>query len=80
VAQQLYRNTTVGNHLQETHGLTKSPLTCSSRFCQTGWTFALNHVEIREVMGFIKVGKMNVVACDGGGGTSQVTLRELLFS
>uniref|UniRef100_A0A8I3PNV4 Transcription initiation factor IIA gamma chain n=2 Tax=Canis lupus TaxID=9612 RepID=A0A8I3PNV4_CANLF len=54
---QLYRNTTLGNSLQES--LDEGSLN-TNRFCNNVWTFVLNDVEFREVTELIKVDKVGI--------------------
>ncbi|XP_034746691.1 transcription initiation factor IIA subunit 2 [Etheostoma cragini] len=75
MAYQLYRNTTLGNSLQESlDELIQVTLVGSLntyRFCDNVWTFVLNDVEFREVTDLVKVDKVKIVACDGKSESTQ---------
>uniref|UniRef100_A0A4X1UBQ9 Transcription initiation factor IIA subunit 2 n=1 Tax=Sus scrofa TaxID=9823 RepID=A0A4X1UBQ9_PIG len=58
----LYRNTTLGNRLQQSFH--EGSLNMYG-FCDNVWTFVLNDVEFRGVTELIKVDKVKIVACDG---------------
>uniref|UniRef100_A0A8C7A7P3 Transcription initiation factor IIA gamma chain n=1 Tax=Neovison vison TaxID=452646 RepID=A0A8C7A7P3_NEOVI len=75
MAYQLYRNTTLGNSLQESLDELLQPqqITPQLRFCDNVWTFVLNNVEFREVTELIKVDKVKIVACDGKNTGSNTT-------
>ncbi|ELW71339.1 Transcription initiation factor IIA subunit 2 [Tupaia chinensis] len=68
MAYQLYRNTTLGNSLQESLDELIQGSLNTYRFCDNVWTFVLNDVEFREVTELIKVDKVKIVACDGKKG------------
>uniref|UniRef100_A0A3Q0SZH9 Transcription initiation factor IIA subunit 2 n=1 Tax=Amphilophus citrinellus TaxID=61819 RepID=A0A3Q0SZH9_AMPCI len=65
MAYQLYRNTTLGNSLQESLDELIQGSLNTYRFCDNVWTFVLNDVEFREVTELVKVDKVKIVACDG---------------
>uniref|UniRef100_A0A7N6B9Y6 Transcription initiation factor IIA gamma chain n=1 Tax=Anabas testudineus TaxID=64144 RepID=A0A7N6B9Y6_ANATE len=65
MAYQLYRNTTLGNSLQESLDELIQGSLNTYRFCDNVWTFVLNDVEFREVTDLVKVDKVKIVACDG---------------
>uniref|UniRef100_A0A8C6QIX8 Transcription initiation factor IIA gamma chain n=1 Tax=Nannospalax galili TaxID=1026970 RepID=A0A8C6QIX8_NANGA len=70
---QLYRNTTLGNSLQESLDELIQGSLNTDRFCDNVWTFVLNDVEFREVTELIKVDKVKIVACDGKNTGSNTT-------
>uniref|UniRef100_A0A8C0QZ93 Transcription initiation factor IIA gamma chain n=1 Tax=Canis lupus dingo TaxID=286419 RepID=A0A8C0QZ93_CANLU len=73
---QLYRNTTLGNSLQESLDENKSISGGSlntNRFCNNVWTFVLNDVEFREVTELIKWIKSGSLGCDPGDPGSNPT-------
>uniref|UniRef100_A0A2K5QT49 Transcription initiation factor IIA gamma chain n=4 Tax=Platyrrhini TaxID=9479 RepID=A0A2K5QT49_CEBIM len=73
MAYQLYRNTTLGNSLQESLDELIQGALNTYRFCDNVWTFVLNDVEFREVTELIKVEKVKIVACDGKNTGSNTT-------
>uniref|UniRef100_A0A8C9AS29 Transcription initiation factor IIA subunit 2 n=1 Tax=Prolemur simus TaxID=1328070 RepID=A0A8C9AS29_PROSS len=70
MAYQSYRNSTLGNSLQEINF--RGSLN-TYRFCHNAWTFVLNDVEFREVTELVKVDKVKIVACDGKNAGSNTT-------
>uniref|UniRef100_A0A8C1T995 Transcription initiation factor IIA subunit 2 n=2 Tax=Cyprinus carpio TaxID=7962 RepID=A0A8C1T995_CYPCA len=77
MAYQLYRNTTLGNSLQESLDELIQGSLNTYRFCDNVWTFVLNDVEFREVTDLVKVDKVKIVPncfCSLVGHTTECTL------
>ncbi|XP_032980240.1 transcription initiation factor IIA subunit 2-like [Rhinolophus ferrumequinum] len=73
MAYQSYRNTTLGNSLQESLDELIQASLNMCRFCDEVWTFVLNDVEFREVTELAKVDKVKIVACEGRNTGSSTT-------
>ncbi|KAL7980320.1 hypothetical protein Chor_014649 [Crotalus horridus] len=75
MAYQLYRNTTLGNSLQESLDELIQGSLNTYRFCDNVWTFVLNDVEFREVTEVVKVDKIRVRMLRSEGGLGPLSPR-----